>query len=438
MEQISKRLKTQTTAMSLFLQSLLNIVIGIIMILGDELLLAKGIRLLLSYFAINLIINFIQILSHLKKDKKKIVQSVLKFFAAGIILFYLDKYIHTMMPIIPIAMCFWALLATFSNLISLVLYWKEEVSVRFRFVCAAVANMAFAGFFLTDNYRRLSTSINVIGIYLIVLGCSVFFDALTEAMPSRYQNATKYRSKITLPVFMTTFIPLALLKNINEFLEESMNENVELKSEKDTVEPNIEIFIHISNRLSRVVGHVDFAIGDKVICYGAYDKESIKFGGVLGTGILFEVYNKKDYIEFCKEFKNEVLFGFGLALTDEELNKLKIAVEELKSRVHVWKSNAQIALEENKEACHFEDYASKLYNTTDVTFYKFTKGAYKHFWIMGTNCVKFTDSLLKASGIKTVMAGIITPGTYFTFLNGEFMKENSMVVKREIYLNLKK
>ena len=33
------------------------------------------------------------------------------------------------------------------------------------------------------------------------------------------------------------------------------------------------------------------------------------------------------------------------------------------------------------------------------------------------------------------MTGIITPGTYYEYLNREFQKKNSMVISRKIYNN---
>lgn len=434
MEQINKRLKTQTTVMSLFLQGFSGILIGTIMVVFGEFFLARGIRILLIYFGIVLGINMIQIAIYFAKDGKRFLQSITKFIATAIIILYIYYNLDNLIQIIPLSMSMWAFLTAFSNLISFIQYRSEKFSVSFRYFLTFLINLICAVLFLTDNYRRLSASINVIGLYLIMLGVSLLLDGLAQKNPHKYKSGARYRNKIPLPTFMTTFIPISLLKSINNFFKDSMNEEVELKIKKEAGDPNVEIFIHISNRPSRMVGHVDLAIGNTVYCYGAYDAESIKLGGVVGTGLLFEVYNKAKYIQFCKEAKDEVLIGFGLVMTEEEIGKMQKKLEDLKSQAYVWQSNAQRAKENGENPLVFEEYCSKLSNTTDVTFYKFVTGSYQYFWILGTNCVKFADGLLRSSGIKTVMAGIITPGTYFTFLNGEFMRENSIVVSREIYL----
>ena len=44
------------------------------------------------------------------------------------------------------------------------------------------------------------------------------------------------------------------------------------------------------------------------------------------------------------------------------------------------------------------------------------------------------DSIIGKSGSDLLkMSGIITPGTYYEYLNREFRKKNSMVISRTIY-----
>lgn len=44
------------------------------------------------------------------------------------------------------------------------------------------------------------------------------------------------------------------------------------------------------------------------------------------------------------------------------------------------------------------------------------------------------DTLLVASGSDTVASGIVSPGTYFMYLNQEFTRAGGKVVRRQVYM----
>ena len=53
---------------------------------------------------------------------------------------------------------------------------------------------------------------------------------------------------------------------------------------------------------------------------------------------------------------------------------------------------------------------------------------------MTTNCVLLADRIIGKSGIDIVnMNGIITPGTYLSYFEEEYKKENSRVIEKHIY-----
>lgn len=66
--------------------------------------------------------------------------------------------------------------------------------------------------------------------------------------------------------------------------------------------------------------------------------------------------------------------------------------------------------------------------------YKFVRGKYKRYFVLGNNCVKLADEIIGKSGTDILkMYGVITPGAYYEYLNREFKKKNSMVISRKIY-----
>ena len=82
----------------------------------------------------------------------------------------------------------------------------------------------------------------------------------------------------------------------------------------------------------------------------------------------------------------------------------------------------------------YNDYASVLYQNTGAKFYKFRSGRFQKYFVLGANCCRLADLIIGKSGIDLLkMNGIITPGTYYDYLNREFQKKNSIVVSRHIY-----
>ena len=71
---------------------------------------------------------------------------------------------------------------------------------------------------------------------------------------------------------------------------------------------------------------------------------------------------------------------------------------------------------------------------TNATFYKFSQGNYKTYFLLFTNCVKLVDNVIGATGSDLLkINGVITPGSYYDFLIREFKKENSNVITENIY-----
>ena len=53
---------------------------------------------------------------------------------------------------------------------------------------------------------------------------------------------------------------------------------------------------------------------------------------------------------------------------------------------------------------------------------------------MGVNCTYFVDQILMNSISSTLkLVGVISPGTYYNYLNENYNKKNSIVVSKKIY-----
>ena len=79
-------------------------------------------------------------------------------------------------------------------------------------------------------------------------------------------------------------------------------------------------------------------------------------------------------------------------------------------------------------------YANRIYKATGAKMYKFKKSKFKTYFVFTTNCVLLADSILEKAGVDLLgINGIITPGTYYDYLNREFQKETLFVVSRRVY-----
>ena len=230
-------------------------------------------------------------------------------------------------------------------------------------------------------------------------------------------------------------IPYQVLNEINYFLDkEQMDKKFVYDEKKENVEPDLEVFVHVSNNGFNRMGHVDLCYQGKVISYGNYDDESIHFFHTMGDGVVFTT-NKDDYIPFCISHSHKTLFGFGLKLTDLQKANIEKYIDSLFKNLYEWESPYQENLKRRKKKKgKYGDYASSLYKATKADFYKFYDGKFKNYFVLGVNCCLLADTIIGKSGTDLLkMNGVITPGAYYEYLNREFRKKNSMVVSRTIY-----
>ena len=284
--------------------------------------------------------------------------------------------------------------------------------------------------------KYLDEILIIMGIYLLLLGITFIWDFISSIIPFTFKDRVKRRLRISLPAIVEAIIPFAVLNEINYLIDKkNMDSEFVYEEKKDDIEPDIEVLVHISNRGFNRLGHCDIIYKGNVISYGSYDRKTLKFHNLIADGVVF-VANREKYIPFCIKHSKKTLFAFGLRLSDKQKQNVEKEIELLFKDLAPWESPYQVALKDNKEVNKkdYDDYASCLYMATNAKMYKFTKGKYKKYFVVGNNCVKLADEIIGKSGIDALkMYGIITPGTYYEYLNREFRKKNSMVISRKIY-----
>lgn len=129
-----------------------------------------------------------------------------------------------------------------------------------------------------------------------------------------------------------------------------------------------------------------------------------------------------------------------MVLSGEEQKAIFARLGEIRDQLVLWKKNMADCKKNGEEYIPFDDeYLDDLARDTDATFYKFSCGNFKTYYLFGTNCVKLVDNILGASGINVVAVnGIITPGTYYDYLDRQFTLQGTRVISRTVYPEIPK
>ena len=305
----------------------------------------------------------------------------------------------------------------------------NKVKGGFRYFFCGIIYLIVGVIVLFRPIINLGFMLNIIGIYSILLGLSFITDYIQI---NHYYRFLKIR--ISLPSIIEAFIPLSVLQSINK--EINTEENTKYEINKKNEKTDLEILIHVTENGFGRLGHMDICYKGEIISFGNYDVSSYKFHDLFGTGVVFTTKKKNQYIRFCIEDSKKTLFLFGLKLTSKEKEQIDKNILKLKEELKEWSVPAEI--EKNKELYinkkKYMDYSNRIYRELKPKFYKFKKGKYKIFFVLGNNCVMLANRIIgKTLNKKFKFYGVLTPGTYYDFLEREFMKKNSIVVSKKIY-----
>ena len=296
--------------------------------------------------------------------------------------------------------------------------------------------------------KNLDAVLVLLGIYILLLGINYMADFISFLIPRHVKDKVKRHIRISLPAIVESIIPYTVLNEINYLVnKEDYDDSIILENKKEE-EADIEVFVHISPNGWNRLGHVDVYYNNMVLSYGGYDDASLKFFRLVGDGVVFTSFDKDEYISFCINHSSKTLFAFGLKLTEKQKKSIDSTFNSLFDNLVEWKCPYEVDLLNNdtKKVVRkkkkgtklvdkeYKDYASNLYKATNVKFYKIKSGRFKKYFAIGNNCSKLADYVVGQSGIDLLkMYGVITPGTYYEYLNREYKKKGSMVISREIY-----
>ncbi len=399
------------------LSGIIIIILGILIIIGNQILYSRVIKIVAIIFLLRSLSELAGVIIRRKKFSKEKIISIVVNITFAIVLILFEK---VSLSILPILFSLYLLLNSFIKIINFTLLMDSNKYKKYIELFFSIFFLISGVIIAVSPLIYLSNILIFIGIYCILLGLDSIKNFILELIPI----SKKLKSiRISLPVILEAFTPIQMLNYINTYFnEEQKCENI-LKSNDNY---DLEILIHTSNKGSNALGHMDFYFDNKIISYGNYDPSSRWMLSLIGDGVLFEA-NKEKYIRFCIEHSSKTLIGFGIKLSEKEINNIRNEYKKIKDSTYIWDLNSI----KNKK--YSKCYSKLLKRSIGAKFYKFKSGEFKKYFVCGANCTKFAEKILGESTGVLKMVGVITPGTYLEYLEHEYKRKSSNVVYKNIY-----
>lgn len=403
---------------------------GLLMALFGILLLVKK-EVFLKQFLLFLCLGLITIASLkliiliFKHDKKKILTNLsisLVNILFGFILMFADNLIFKSVALVYQIYLF---LIVLSHIINFGIYRKYKIKGKIKIIISIIFNIIFISILSVNQPKNISF---FLGLYLLIYGvCKILnFVFITLA----YDDNNKLY--LPIPVLFTAFIPRRLLKLIG--IKIKNNDDKEFDFNKNNKPSDIEVVIHLAKNGTSSFGHIEVAYKNKIYSYGNYDKHSRSLFGGIGDGVVL-VADKDKYIKYCVMNKNRYIVVFGLTLSDKEKQIVEKRIKKLLTENTIdYYPDQQLYEQGRLESGNYVDMSSEIYKLANGKFKKITAGKHKKFFVLKTNCAMVANYILSSVDKKIVaINGIITPGTYYNYLNERLMLNKTNVISRKIY-----
>lgn len=401
--------------------SIAYIVIGLLIIIFNHHLLSSIVEILLFIMLLLCVKDLIHLIWKEEKSRFNFLRTIINTILVFVAL------LNPSFPSAMIIMIF-AIYLFFNGIVKLFSFYlqkKDKISGGGEVLFEGLVLFFYGIICFFSPKIHMDTMLYIVGTYVVLMGISYLFDFLDS------KNIRLRHVRFPLPAIIDALIPFSILQKINTFT----NEEAVLDFNKKGDHAELEIFVHVSPKGNGKLGHVDFCFEGMMMSYGNYDMRSRRMGEGIGSGVVFQA-KRNPYIHFCTEYGEKTLFVFGIKLNTFQKEKVKKELEKIQDNLVEWKPYYVRALAEKQKMKkgEYTDYVSMLYKKTKAKFYKFKTGKMKTFFILGTNCGTLVDKILRSSGAEVLkMYGVITPGTYYDFLEREYRKKDSNVIYKKIY-----
>lgn len=411
-------LRKAYTPARLLAEGVLLIAAGILLFFRPVSSLELALLLARWVFLLSGLLALLDGLFHLREKKASLTKGLLMLLCAGA-LFFLPK---TLAGSVSLIYGLWtAVNALFKLIYAVQLRRDGQRGVVPNAAEGAVLLVFAALLFMQPLIGALSLAV-LLGIHCVIYGLFSLGDGVRELLSLDVKGRRiRQRIRISPPILLTALIPQWLLRMLSDpdEAEETARWTRRVTGNENATR-DMEVFFHLSRDTAMGMGHVDIALGNTVYAYGCYDASSNRLFGLISDGVLVTAEREK-YIAYCLRHEKKKLISFGITLTEEQRGRVRQAAEDFLQGSEPWQPPA-------------EDPQALFARETDAAFHKLRKGPFQTYNALKTNCVALADILCGASGLDLMnLQGIITPGTYYAFLDRQFRRPNSIVISRTVY-----
>lgn len=358
------------------------------------------------------------LISFLSKKEKKLITLVEVLFSFSVAIYALSNPLK-FVQFIPFIIGLWAFIHGIVQSINYYVYRKDCLrGTGWRLVIVLVT-FTLSILLLLSPARHLRGLSILAGFYLIFYGVVNASVVIKDLISPVFKRKMIKHMSISVPIIISALLPT------QAFLSVKSLKNTKNSDEK--VPCDLEVFTYLSNNGPESLGHTDICYKGKIYSYGCHDPENRKLMGTLGDGVLI-VSDRNSFLEHALTTENKIVIGYGINLTEEQKKIVEERIDEMMSRTIPW----QFALAKGENQA--KDYASRVYRGTRAEMFKFTEGKFRTYFVFSTNCVLLADHLLRCPQLDLFnFVGIVTPGSYLSFLNDEYLRKGSLVVSRSVY-----
>ena len=392
------------------------ITLGIIILIGSIKMYNWVMYLLTYVFLLYGVARLIGFIFNKKVSRnKETILSIGLNITLGVLMIFFNKI---PLSILPISFSIYMLFNALSRFINYNIGLSLQLKSRFKEFIMGLFLLSLSFIFIVAPLKNIHFLIFIASIYFILLGLSLILEYIVELinLKTKYNPKKKYR--MTLPFFIDAIIPILGLNII-----EKKHKNIE-KEDGD-----ISVYVHLSDHGLNQFGHVDVEIDNKIYSYGNYDKSSQKLFSGVGDGVLTETMTKYEYINYCIFNSKKTIVEYQIKLDHNQKKEIRERLKNIKKDTIKWQPNSM-----KDPKGEYKDYSSKLNRATKTNFYKFNKGKYKTYFVVGTNCTYLANELLKENIFEVLkLVGIITPGTYYEYLEENYRLGKLNIINKIVY-----
>lgn len=300
--------------------------------------------------------------------------------------------------------------------------WKSQLAITLIYIVFGISAI-----FYPSRYTNLI--VIACGIYFVIYGLSIIQRAVVQLLPENAVEAIY----LSIPTMLGALLPPWLLKKIL-YKSEKAKIIDEFNVIKKDIKPDLEVMVHVAQSGPAQLGHCDLVYHGSLISYGCYDPHNRKLFGTFGDGVVI-IAPKNEYLYNCLKNENKVIISFGLVLDKKRQEELEILLREAIQKLVPFECDQQLLDKGIQPLGICDDYLSRVTrNVKQAHYYKINEGKYHTFFVFYTNCVSYVAQFLNQLGFSFLdFSGIISPGSYYDFLNKQFKSGKGHVISRKIY-----